>query len=327
MNGSFRLGSVLLLLALGLMSPGQTATATEIKITRETWHDAKRDRDVPVTIYAPEGAGPFPIVIFSHGLGGSRDGYEYLGRHWAEHGYICVHLQHLGSDDAVWRNAPLLGRTKTLAKAAANPQNAVNRTADVSFALDELERLNQSASPWQQRLALDQIGVAGHSFGAYTALAVAGQVFRPGVAAARPSPDPRIKAIIPLSAPVPANHQRLDAAYAAVTIPALHMTGTRDDSPIGDTKAAERRLPFEHCRHSDQFLITFQDGDHMLFSGRGSRTTRRDKQDREWILKSSTAFWDAYLRHDEKAKAWLVNDFKGELGKDGTLEVKLLGRN
>ena len=55
------------------------------------WHDAKRDRRVPVKIYYPKtGNGPFPVIIFSHGLGGSREGYEYLGRHWASWGYVSV---------------------------------------------------------------------------------------------------------------------------------------------------------------------------------------------------------------------------------------------
>jgi predicted dienelactone hydrolase len=50
------------------------------------WKDAKRDRAVPVKIYfldAPE--GKFPVIIFSHGLGGSRDGYlksDAKGRKW-----------------------------------------------------------------------------------------------------------------------------------------------------------------------------------------------------------------------------------------------------
>src|SRR5947208_9251342 len=44
------------------------------------WRDASRSRPVPVKIYAPAtGAGPFPVIVFSHGLGGSRNGYEYLG--------------------------------------------------------------------------------------------------------------------------------------------------------------------------------------------------------------------------------------------------------
>src|SRR5438094_652536 len=78
--------------------------SAKVAILRETWHDKERDRDVPVKIYYPEKSdAPAPAIIFSHGLGGSRDGYEYLGQHWAGCGFVSVHLQHLGSDDAVWR--------------------------------------------------------------------------------------------------------------------------------------------------------------------------------------------------------------------------------
>src|SRR5437867_10421359 len=104
--------------------------------------DAQRDRAVPSKIYYPKnGDGPFPVILFSHGLGGSREGYEYLGRHWASHGYVSVHLQHKGSDSAVWQGtaSPL----EALRKAVADPSNAVNRPRDVSFALDELAKLNR----------------------------------------------------------------------------------------------------------------------------------------------------------------------------------------
>src|SRR4051812_39599848 len=81
-------------------APGTFAVET-LKLE---WRDAKRQRDVPAKIYFPKDAtGACPLIVFSHGLGGTRDGYEYLGRYWASHGYVSVHVQHLGSDDAVWR--------------------------------------------------------------------------------------------------------------------------------------------------------------------------------------------------------------------------------
>jgi pimeloyl-ACP methyl ester carboxylesterase len=301
------------------------ATPTNAVVsTRYSWHDATRDREVPVKIYSPaSGNGPFPVIIFSHGLGGSCEGYEYLGRYWASHGYVSVHVQHHGSDDAIWRRAGLFNGMETMRKAVADPRNAINRPQDVSFAIDELERLNREAPPFQHRLDLDRLGVAGHSFGAFTALAVAGQVFAPGAKLNSTLADPRVKAIIPMSAPVPANKQRLDEAYAGVRIPCLHMTGTRDASPIGETLPEERRLPFDHCRNSDQFLLTFQDGDHMIFSGRDWLPSRQERTFQKLICESSTAFWEAYLRDDQKAKAWLTNDFKAKLGTNGTFEMKL----
>jgi predicted dienelactone hydrolase len=69
--------------------------------------DAKRSRDIPIRIYLPGRAAPSPVVIFSHGLGGTRAGSEYLGDHWAQRGYVVVFVQHPGSDDSVWKDKPL----------------------------------------------------------------------------------------------------------------------------------------------------------------------------------------------------------------------------
>lgn len=300
-----------------------SAAANEVSIANEDWMDSKRSRQVPVKIYAPKsGNGPFPVVIFSHGLGGSREGYEYLGQCWATHGYVSVHLQHVGSDDSVWKDAGVGERMSAMRRAAAQPRNAMDRVQDVSFAIDELTRLNVTNSPWRGRLDLKYIGVAGHSFGAHTTLATAGAVYsgRSGASIG----DSRVKAVIPMSAPVPANKAQLGDAYAGVKIPCLHMTGTEDDSPIGDTKASERRLPFDHCKNSDQFLITFTDGDHAIFGGRERRIGGgKDVEFQRLICESSLAFWDAYLRGDTKATDWLTVKFKDALGKDGVLEVKL----
>jgi dienelactone hydrolase len=294
-----------------------------VNVIRAEWHDAKRDRTVPVKIYAPDApiTEPFPIVIFSHGLGGSRDGYEYLGQFWAGQGYVSVHLQHPGSDESVWQNAGLGQRMSAMRRAAAQPRHALDRVQDVSFAIDKLTRLNATNSGWRGKLDLDRIGVAGHSFGAHTTLTIAGAVYSGW--GGTTLTDPRVKAAIPMSAPVPANQVRLDAAFAGVKIPCLHLTGTKDDSPIGDTKAAERRLPFDHCRNSDQYLITFTDGDHAIFGGRERRIGgRKDAEFQRLICQSSLAFGDAYLRGDAEAKQWLTTEFKDVLGKTGVFELK-----
>lgn len=304
-------------------APWRTTAATnEVAVTRLEWVDAGRARKVPAKIYAPQsGAGPFPVVIFSHGLGGTREGYEYLGQCWAAHGYISVHLQHAGSDDAVWKEAGMGQRMSAMKRAIAEPRNAINRVQDVSFALDQLTQLNATVPAWRGKLDLTRVGLAGHSFGAYTTLAASGAAYS---AFSVGGGDARIKAAIPMSAPVPANKSRLDDAYAGVKIPCLHMTGTEDNSPIGDTKAAERRIPFDHCRNSDQFLITFTGGDHMIFGGRERLLGgTKDAEFQRLIGESSLAFWDAYLRDDVSAKEWLTTKLQAALGKEGVLESRL----
>jgi len=292
-----------------------------VTVEAHDWHDATRDRDVPAKIYYPtDGKGPWPVIIYSHGLGGSRDGYEYLGRHWASHGYVSVHVQHLGSDTAVWKGkkAPLAA----MRSAVADVSNAAVRPGDVAFAIDQVARMNAGDGSLAGRVDLDRVGMAGHSFGAWTTLAVAGQVF----AGQRPRyRDERVKAAIAMSAPAAPPRQR-SRAYRQIRIPVLHMTGTLDDSIIRDTQADERRIPFDHTDSAEQYLVTFEGGDHMIFSGRRRQPAPNDKDTRfqSLIRQSTTAFWDAYLRGDARARGWLAGGgFKAVLGRDGVFEQKL----
>ncbi len=298
----------------------------EVAVMYYTWQDDRRRREVPVKIYYPaKGPGPFPLVIFSHGLGGSREGYQYLGRHWASHGYVSVHLQHLGSDSAIWEKN--LSRLPADRRPANKLENAVNRPLDVAFALDQLAMINQSASPLQGRLDLNRAGVAGHSFGAYTALAAAGQVFTGPGGREISLMEPRLKAAIPMSTPVPRKSpEYLSQAYARVKVPCLHMTGTKDDSPVGETAAPDRRLPFDHLRGSDQYLITFQNGDHMMFSDFPCPFDRMAKDPRlhDLIRLASTAYWEAYLKGDAAARHWLAGGGLAQaLAGKAALEMKM----
>jgi len=287
------------------------------------WLDAARDRTVPVRVYYPKaGGGPLPVILFSHGLGGTRDGYAYLGRHWASHGYVSVHLQHTGSDDAVWRGKA--NPMQAMREAAAGPRNAIDRAGDVRFAIDRLEATDRDTPPLKGRLDLARLGMAGHSFGAHTTLAVAGQTYIPLLGKPKTA-DPRVKAAIPMSAPVPPRKRNLDAVYQHIRIPCFHMTGTLDSSVIRETDPKERRIPFDHTRGSDQYLVTFAGGDHMVFSGHRRRLGdgTKDPLFHDLIRQSTTAFWDAYLKGDAEAMAWFSGDgFARLLGANGVFEKK-----
>jgi predicted dienelactone hydrolase len=295
--------------------PGSKAVAF---LTLE-WKDKKRnDREVPVRIYYPrEIQSPCPLILWSHGLGGNREGYSYLGNFWASHGYVVVHSQHRGSDSAVLRE----GGMQAL-RTAGNAKNAIDRPRDISFILDQLTELNQKDGPLYGKLDLDKVGIGGHSFGAQTTLLVGGQLLGPAMTYG----DKRVKALLPMSAPVPVAALR-DRAYVGVKLPTMHMTGTKDDSPIGETKAAERRIPFDIISGCPQWFINFQDGDHMIFSGRMARASSAEKKAdlsfQKQIKQCSLAFWNAHLRSDANAMNWLNTDMKVWLGKSAaSVEVK-----
>lgn len=299
--------------------PGPGAVTT----TTAEWRDEGRRREVPVRLYQPSGDGPFPVVVFSHGLGGTRDGYSYLASRWASQGYVCVHLQHVGSDDSVWRGAD--DKVKAMKRAMADPRNAINRPLDVTFAIDTLTRLNGEAGPLKGKLDLARIGLAGHSFGAYTTLASVGQSFAGARQAAGRFKDERIKAAIAMSAPVPGRQTDLDAVFGGITTPCFHMTGTRDEvAALNDTKPEQRRLPYDHS-HGERYLMILDGGDHMIFAGRAGPglDQAREAAFLEAILAGSSAFWDACLRDDAEARRWLAKgSFAALLGRFGTFEQR-----
>jgi len=174
---------------------------------------------------------------------------------------------------------------------------------------------------------LGHIGMGGHSFGAYTALASAGRVLQPAWGSPIDLSDKRIKACVALSAPVKSKEQDCPG-YASFRVPCLHMTGTKDDSPIGKTPAALRRVPYDCISGPDQYLVTFEGGDHMVFSGRFIEKPRpNDERFQLLVMVATTAFWDAYLKGDPAAKAYLAGGGFGRLlARAGALEVKTAAR-
>src|ERR1700722_11927367 len=149
-------------------SPGSYQVAT----AEYDWLDAKRNRRVPAKIYFPlDAQGKLPVIIFSHGLGGSRYGYEYLGRYWASLRDVSVHLDHIGTDAAVWQGLRFDEIKPALKQAIADPENLVKRPRDVSFAIDQIEKMETADGVLKGRLDLARIGVAGHSLGAFTTMA------------------------------------------------------------------------------------------------------------------------------------------------------------
>ncbi len=288
------------------------------------WSDPARQRPVPVKMYIPQGApGPWPVVVFSHGLGGSRDGFGYLAKHWASHGYLVVHPQHLGSDSSLWQDVPKPVGWWNMWRAAREPQNLLNRPQDVSFVIDRLQELNRGG-PLSGRLDLGRLAVAGHSFGALTSLLIAGQVLS-GPRGTLSLADPRPRAFIALSPPVLRQEGGHGRSYANIALPGLHMSGSRDETRLGVTAADERRIPYDRIRLADQYLMFFDGADHRSFLGHpaGPDRPQRDPRFQQLIKMSTSAFLDAYLKNDPEAKAWLRGPgVKKALAKDGVWEFK-----
>ena len=243
-----------------------------ISVANFEWQDAARNRDVPVRLYLPDitatGTAPVPLIVFSHGLGGSRNGYQYLGRFWASQGYASMHVQHIGSDNSLWRGNPL-GLTMRLASAAQDSE-AMARAKDVSFALTELLAMPSMAV----RLDANRIVAAGHSYGANTTMLLSGALV-PGKGEngqALNLRDPRIKAAMILSAPPFYGYGNPAAILGGIALPTLHITATGDEIMVpGYGSGFEDRVNvFNAMGDARKTLVVFAGGSHSIFTDRSN---------------------------------------------------------
>ncbi|MCV2349805.1 alpha/beta hydrolase family protein [Paucibacter sp. Y2R2-4] len=237
------------------------------------WQDPSRSRAVPARLYwpakaaAPEHAdGTVPLIVFSHGIGGSRRGYSYLGAYWSSQGYASLHVQHVGSDRALWFGNPfgLVGRLQEAAKEG----EALNRVADVRFALDQLLQ-----SPYGAKIDQERISAAGHSYGANTVMLLSGaEVSRQGQTLAQLR-DPRIKAAIIISAPpFYGETEKTAAILKPISIPSLHITASEDviNIPGYHSDAKDRIAVFDATGSPRKSLVVFEGGSHSIFTDRAA---------------------------------------------------------
>ena len=279
--------------------------------------DEGRERTIPVRVWLPSHVRPAPVIFFSHGLGGARDGNAYLGRHWSARGFCVVFLQHAGSDEAVWRDLPFPERLPALRK-AINLSTTLDRYRDVSAVLDRLEAWNgEAGGPLEGRLDPARVGIAGHSFGAVTAQGVTGQRTADG---RTPFTDRRIGAALLMSPSLPRIGDG-QSAFGSIAIPWMIMTGTEDDSPVGNATPQSRREVFSALPPGGKYELVLFQGEHQAFGDRvlpGSKRPR-DPNHHRVVLALSTAFFDAFLRGDAVAQGWLESDAPRSVLAEGDL--------
>jgi predicted dienelactone hydrolase len=233
------------------------------------WVDAARSRPVPARLHWPANIAPasrVPLIVFSHGMGGSRQGYSYLGRYWAARGIASLHVQHVGSDRSLWAGNPFAVVERL--RRAAHESEALARAFDVRFALDRV--LSSGVGLYGARIDRRRIVAAGHSYGANTALlAVGARVMREGQwVEAR---DPRFAAAIVISAPPFYGEADVASVLNKITIPSLHVTATDDviEIPGYYSPAADRLTVFNAIGTPRKLLAVFQGGSHSIFTDRG----------------------------------------------------------
>ncbi|MBW2623771.1 MAG: acetylxylan esterase [Deltaproteobacteria bacterium] len=265
--------------------------------------DAGRNRTIPLKIYFPKSSGTFPVILYSHGLGGSKEGKRYLGLYWASHGYIGIFMTHLGSDTSlIDRDKPLEESTRVLRQSVRNPKNLVNRPKDVTTVINSLSKIADLAPELRGKMDPERIGVAGHSFGAFTVMVSAGawaetakQVFKAILK------DERPRAYLAMSPQAVREGLDPKVVFSGISRPMMTMTGTNDTDPIGRGMTGEARLqPYRNMPPGDKYSLWIEGAFHWTF-GDGRRELVPDPKHHQYIKIASLAFWDAYLKDSKEA--------------------------
>jgi predicted dienelactone hydrolase len=260
------------------------------------WSDASRGgRSVPVRIRMPGGAGKAPVILFSHGLGGSLDSGRAWAQAWAGAGFLVVNLQHPGSDRGIFRGRRV--------REAMRPEQLAARAADVRFVIDRLSRGGRTGACDLARADSARIGMSGHSYGAHTAQAIAGQRFP--FRGAGDLADRRVRAAIAFS-PSPPARGSVETAFAGVAIPFFSITGTRDAVAITPwVKAGDREKPFHAMPRGGKYLLVLDGASHAAFNGRGDHAGAQralTPHMEQVVTQATVAFWRWTLLGDPQAR-------------------------
>ncbi len=287
-----------------------------VLLRRGEFVDSSRDdRVVPYKIYYPveHGLKKMPLIIWSHGFGGSRDGASFISRFIAGQGYIVMHVTHKGTDSSLWEGKG--GHPwDVLSKIKITSELILERTRDIPFVLDCFDLLLDKMPEIVRYIDREHIGMSGHSLGALVTQAMVGMKLPDGKCGLVDMCDERFSCAIAYS-PVPIttlSDAEPEAIYGSINRPMLHMTGTQDNSPL--TKEVDyksRLLVREYAGYPEQYLQILEGGDHMIYNGTRGKLARNPLREEHeaLILDAVYAFWQAYLKGDVQAKEWLKDNY------------------
>ncbi|WP_072619842.1 alpha/beta hydrolase [Spirulina major] len=266
--------------------PSDLRTPGPFNFEVQEWqlNDSTRQREFLLTLYLPEQnlRGNAPVVVISHGLGSTRQTFAYLAEHLVSYGFAVAVPEHPGSN-----GEQLAALASGLAREITPPEELLDRPQDITLVLDWLTQ------QYGDRLNLEKVGVIGQSFGAYTALALAGAGINQGALAAA-CPDSlyalnlslvlqcaalKLPQFMPPAAPPSLRDERVQAAIAInplsseifgpeelakIAIPTMIVSGSADTvTPALD----EQILPFTALQTPERYLVLLRNGTHFSTLG------------------------------------------------------------
>ncbi|MFQ6546849.1 alpha/beta hydrolase family protein [Aestuariibius sp. 2305UL40-4] len=208
-------------------------------------------------------AGPFPLVIVSHGYPGNRFLMSHLADNLATKGYVVASIDH---QDSTYGDQAAFGST------------LVHRPVDQLFVLEEIARMGSGPGFLDGLVEAEQVAIVGYSMGGYGAvIAAGGGVAQAGVDLSFGAPhgllgvhlagseshaallDPRVKTVIAIGPWGRARGMWDAEGMAGLSVPALFIAGSVDDVSGYEEGV---RLMWDEATGVDRALLTFEHANH-----------------------------------------------------------------
>lgn len=293
-----------------------------------------------------------PVVVQSHGLGASPQDFADYAEHLASHGYFVVAPYHQGSDT----NHLKLMLQGDIDEVVPFSEFG-DRPATITAVLNKLDELN--GSQFDGKLDLKNVGIMGHSFGAYTALVLAGaeiQFDHLELACDGNNDDPNLSLLLQCQAlglPRELGHlqdSRVGSIFvwdfvgsaifgekglAAVHVPVMAIAGSHD---ITTPFAIEQIRLFRWLRTAIAYLVMMEGKPHVQNLGKlaaavglkvavnpPSPATPTQTIFAKNIQAFSLAFFAAHLQHQPEFLPYLTANYGKYLGRSPQ-NISLLNR-
>jgi dienelactone hydrolase len=244
--------------------------------------------------------GPFPLVVFSHGLGGCGIQSIFFTETLARHGYVVVAPDHSDALCSVEGTRPASStwgqQTPVWDPAAWNHNSHVDRRNDIGTILNTM--LGESA--WKNWVAADRVGIVGHSVGGYVALGMVGGW--------KEWNDPRIKVALlfsPYSLPFSIRN-----TLHAIRVPLMFQGA---DFDLGITTFIEGPQGAYAHSNAPKYFAKLRAGNHFIWTnlqcaGAASvETCIRTRPEAQLINAYGVAFLDYYLKGVAQPLLWRPN--------------------
>ncbi|MBU1863238.1 MAG: hypothetical protein KKH94_06230, partial [Candidatus Omnitrophica bacterium] len=291
---------------------------------------------------APAEGTNFPLIIMSHGGGGTREAHAYQAEHLASHGYVVICTEHIFSNNVRVKQLMASRDKKMTFKEAIHavtkdPRAMLGRPRDVSYAIDQAIGWNRTHRLLQRKINTKKIAVMGHSFGAYTTLVACGArpildhmdpPVTPGKGLAEDVSDNRIAFGFAMSPQSPGTTYFGKESYKTINRPLVCLTGSKDiqKSFKGKKMSPKKRLEvFNLLPVGRKYFLWLKNADHFAFTDNPKAylfpsEARSDTQRISKVL--MVIFSDMFLKEKQDMSMPILKQYIQSLCGDVVTEIK-----